>query len=101
MLPSVCLTNFFQAKIFLGLGDPLEKGMAIHSSVLAWRIPGTEKPGGLQSLCHKELDTTEQLMQCKSTTLWASLVAQLAKNLPTLQETLVWFLGWEDMLEKG
>ena len=40
-------------------------------------------------------------MQCKSTTLWASLVAQLAKNLPTLQETLVWFLGWEDMLEKG
>ena len=75
--------------------------MAIHSSVLAWRIPGTEKPGGLQSLCHKELDTTEQLMQCKSTMLWASLVAQLAKNLPTLQETLVWFLGWEDMLEKG
>ena len=30
--------------------DPLEKGMAIHSSVLAWRIPRTEEPGGLQSL---------------------------------------------------
>ena len=28
--------------------DPLEKGMAIHSSILAWRIPGTEEPGGLQ-----------------------------------------------------
>ena len=28
--------------------DPLEKGMAIHSSILAWRIPRTEKPGGLQ-----------------------------------------------------
>jgi len=31
----------------LGCEDPLEKGMAIHSSVLAWRIPWTEKPGGL------------------------------------------------------
>ena len=34
----------------LGHEDPLEKGMAIHSSILAWRIPGTEEPGGLQSL---------------------------------------------------
>ena len=30
--------------------DPLEKGMAIHSSILAWRIPWIEKPGGLQSV---------------------------------------------------
>ena len=30
--------------------DPLEKGMAIHSSILARRIPWTEKPGGLQSM---------------------------------------------------
>ena len=34
----------------LGQDDPLEQGMAIHSSILAWRIPGTEKPGGLQSM---------------------------------------------------
>ena len=34
---------------FLGLEDPLEEGMATHSSVLAWRIPQTEEPGGLQS----------------------------------------------------
>ena len=33
----------------LGLEDPLEKGMATHSSILAWRIPWTEKPAGLQS----------------------------------------------------
>ena len=33
---------------FLGQEDPLEKGMATHSSILAWRIPRTEKPGGLQ-----------------------------------------------------
>ena len=34
----------------LGLEDPLEKGMAIHSSILAWRIPWTEEPGRLQSM---------------------------------------------------
>ena len=33
-----------------GLEDPLEKVMATHSSILAWRIPWTEEPGGLQSL---------------------------------------------------
>ena len=33
----------------LGQEDPLEKGMATHSSTLAWRIPWTEEPGGLQS----------------------------------------------------
>ena len=33
-----------------GLEDPLEKGMATHSSILAWRIPWTEKPGGLESM---------------------------------------------------
>ena len=34
----------------LGWGDPLEKGMATHSGILAWRIPWTEEPGGLQSM---------------------------------------------------
>ena len=34
----------------LGWEDPLEEGMATHSTILAWRIPGTEEPGGLQSL---------------------------------------------------
>ena len=32
----------------LGQEDPLEEGMATHSSILAWRIPWTEEPGGLQ-----------------------------------------------------
>ena len=35
---------------FLGEEDPLEKEMATHSSILAWRIPWTEEPGGLQSM---------------------------------------------------
>ena len=34
----------------LGWEDPLEKRMATHSSILAWRIPWTEEPGGLQSM---------------------------------------------------
>ena len=34
----------------LGQEDPLEKGLATHSSILAWRIPWTEKLGGLQSM---------------------------------------------------
>ena len=34
----------------LGQEDPLEKGMATHSSILAWRIPWTEEPGGPQSM---------------------------------------------------
>ena len=37
----------------------LEKEMATHSSVLAWRIPGTGEPGGLPSMGHTESDTTE------------------------------------------
>ena len=63
-----------------GQGDPQEKGMAAHSNILAWRIPWTEDPGGLQS--------------------WASLVAQLVKNPPAMWETWVRSLGWEDPLEK-
>ena len=43
---------------FLSLEDPLEKEMATHSSILAWKIPWTEEPGGLQSTELQELDTT-------------------------------------------
>ena len=43
---------------FLGWGDPLEKEMATHSSILAWRIPWTEEPGRLQSMGSQESDTT-------------------------------------------
>ena len=34
----------------LGWEDPLDKGMTTHSSILAWRIPWTEEPGGLESM---------------------------------------------------
>ena len=45
----------------LGQEGPLEKGMATHSSILAWRIPETEEPGGLQSIGSHRVDTIEPL----------------------------------------
>ena len=42
----------------LGREDPLEKEMATYSSILAWRIPWTEEPGGLQFMGSQELDMT-------------------------------------------
>ena len=45
----------------LGREEPLEKEMAPHSSILAWRTPWTEEPGGLQPMGLQESDTTEQL----------------------------------------
>ena len=54
----------------LGQKEPLEKGMASHSNITAWRIPWTEEPGGLQ--CRgsvAEADTAEQLTLSLSTGL--------------------------------
>ena len=45
----------------LGYEDPLEKGMATHSSILTWRIPWTEELVGYSPWGCKELDTTKQL----------------------------------------
>ena len=46
---------------YLSQEDPLEEEMATHSSILAWRIPWTEEPGGLQPTELQELDTTERI----------------------------------------
>ena len=48
-LPAMQESQEIQVR-FLGQEDPLKEGMAIHSSVLAWRIPWTEEPGGLLSI---------------------------------------------------
>ena len=45
----------------LGWEDPLEKEMATHSGILAWPLPWTEEPGGLQSIELQRVDTTERL----------------------------------------
>ena len=51
----------------LGQKDPLEKGMATHSSILGWRIPWAEEPGGLQSV------GSQSATQLSNTTLTALL----------------------------
>ena len=56
---------------------------------------GLEESMDYSPWVRKELDMTESLA------LWASLIAQLVKNLPATQETPVRFLGQEDPLEKG
>ena len=45
----------------LGEGDPLKEGTSIHPSGLAWRIPGTEEPGGLQSIGSQRVRQLRQL----------------------------------------
>ena len=50
---------------FLGWEDPLEKGMATQSSMLAWRIPWIEEPGGLQSMESQRLETMTKKQQQK------------------------------------
>ena len=77
--------------------DPLEKEMAIHSSILAWRIPWMEEPGRLQS--HGVPKSRTRLSDFTSL-IGASLVAQRLKHLPAMQETWVQSLSREDPLEK-
>ena len=72
----------------LGREDPLEKGMATHSSILAWRIPWTEEPGGLQSMGSQRVredwvtDTHiyKQRVSAKIKNMWARLLGQFLGN---------------------
>ena len=52
----------------LGQEDLLEKKMATHSSIFAWKIPWMEKPAGYNSWGHRESDTTERLHSLYSVT---------------------------------
>ena len=67
----------------LGQEDPLKKRMATHPSILAWRIPWTEEPGGLQSMGCTESDTTEATEQepkkteCGESEAWLDDSSQL------------------------
>ena len=84
----------------LGREDTLKKGMATHSSILACRIPWTEKPGGLQSMGYRESDTTERLTLLLRYTL-PYLKWIINKDLLITQGTLLsimWQPGWEASL---
>ena len=64
----------------LGWEDPLEDGLATHSSILAWRVPWTEESGGYRPYCRKEQDIDEatQLtcMHEVSTKSWKTKIKQ-------------------------
>ena len=77
----------------------LEKEMATHSSVLAWRIPGTGEPGGLPSMGSQSW-TRPKRLSSSSSYLQLPWWLRWLKRLPAMRETRVRSLGWEDPLEK-
>ena len=82
----------------LGQADALEKVMTTHSSILAWEIPWKEESVRLQSIgSGRSAGEGIDYSPCP----WASLVAQLVRNLAAMRETWVQSLGWQDPLEKG
>ena len=79
---------------FLGQEDPLEKGMATHSGILAWRIPWTEEPIGLLSpWVHKKLNRTKQLTIFLFTIilLFLKVCVSSLYNVKQLKEVLISF----------
>ena len=67
----------------LGWEDPLEKGTATHSSILAWRIPWTEEPGGLQSIGSQRVGHNWSWTQLKQLSMHAQTLDRvLAKSRP-------------------
>ena len=84
---------------FLGPEDVLEEGIAIHSSILAWRIPWTEKPGGLQSTGSqsrtwlKRLSTHAQRIKSNE---WQVLLTLLLVTLFSWKVTGLSQCSWEE-----
>ena len=72
----------------LGLEDPLEEGMATHSSILAWRIPWTEEPYGLQSI-------GSQRVRLSDFTFTFHFHA-LEKEMATHSSILAWEIPWTE-----
>ena len=80
----------------------LEKEMATHSSVLAWRIPGTGEPGGLPSMgLHRVGHDRSDLAAAAAAAAMGFPDSSSGKETASMQETLVQSLGVEDPLEKG
>ena len=86
----------------LGREAPLEKEMETHSSMLAWRIPWTEEPGGLPSMGSRRVghDWATSLSFLSFYKNRGLLGGSVVKNPPATQETQVPSRGWEDPLEE-
>ena len=80
----------------------LEKEMATHSSVLAWRIPGTGEPGGLPSMGSHRVGHDWSDLAAEEQGLYLCFPGGSdGKKSAYNAGDLVWSLGWEDSLEKG
>ena len=66
----------------LGWEDPLEEDRATHSSILDWRLPWSEKPGGLQSMESREPDTTEVTQHARTAQAFRSALNLAAFGVP-------------------
>ena len=71
----------------LGGEDPLEEEKATHSSILAWRIPRTEEPGGLQSIGLQESDMTEATQHARTDVCIHTLAYTYLSSLCPLKES--------------
>ena len=104
-LPAICET----LGSVPGLGNPLEDVMANHSSILAWRSPMTEEPGGLQSMGSQRINTTmwlstEQCILVKVMTIYSSILGwkiPLTEESGRLQSMWLQRVGhdWTDLLK--
>ena len=74
--------------------------MAIHPSVLAWRLPGTAEPGGLPSMGSHRVGHDKRLSSSSSTCLWGLPGGSEVKKPPAMQAPWVRSLGQEDTLEE-
>ena len=98
--------NTLMAESKEGLKSLLMKAMATHSSTLAWRIPWTEEPGGLQSIGSHRVGHNWSNLACPHTCRTPECFSyicpgvQMVKNLPAIQETQVKSLGREDPMEE-
>ena len=81
----------------LGQEDPVEKEMATHSSILAWRNPRMEELGGLQSTGHKESDTTERLHFSVQTSefIWREITLWRTTDWPWIEAMSLVSFSWE------
>ena len=91
--------------------EPLEKGMATHSSILAWRIPCTEEPGGLQSMgSQRDGHDWSDLARMHRTEFWVARMGWDTDFPRVILHVLVWWMlystkasgpddwGWEGLL---
>ena len=80
--------------------DGITDSMDMSSSKL-WKMEKNKEAAMLQSMGSQRVGHDWMIEQQNNIYVCVSLVAQLVKNLPATWETWVWFLGWEDPLEKG